>query len=134
LGLHASTELSRNADVRSRIPELIDYFRRWARNDMPGSEDDVATFCHFLTTEAGRSLRLEGVIWLNEALSATEKFYRGSTGNNVAEAIDTILSNHAADLVEQRSSRDAAIAIVAKLVRGQVATAMGLQRRIAALR
>jgi hypothetical protein len=134
LGLNAAIELSQATAIRARLPELIDYYRRWARSDLAGDEDDVATFCHFLTKEAGRPLRLEGVIWLSEALSATEKFYRGSTGNSLAEVIDTILNEHASELVAQPASREAVIAIVARLVRGQVAAAMGLQRRIAALR
>jgi hypothetical protein len=134
LGLHAPVELSQATEIRARLPELIDYYRRWARTDLVRDEDDVATFCHFLTKEAGRPLRMEGVIWLKAAFSATEKFYRGSTGNSLAEAIDTILNEHSAELVLQAASRDAVIAIVARLVRGQVATAMGLQRRIAALR
>lgn len=101
---------------------------------MAGNEDDVGTFCYFLTKEAGRTFRLEGMIWLNDALKGTEKFYRGSTGNSLAEAIDTILNQHSAELVAQTASRDAVIEITARLVRGQVATAMGLQRRIATLR
>jgi hypothetical protein len=133
LGLHAPIELSQATEIRTRLPELIDYYRRWARSDLAG-EDDVATFCHFLTKEAGRPLRLEGVIWLNEAVKTTEKFYRGTTGNILAEAIDTILNEHSAELAVQPPSRDAIIELAAKLVRCQFATAMGLQRRIAVLR
>lgn len=134
LGLQAPSELSPAAAILPRLPELIDYYRRWAKSDLAGDEDDVATLCHFLTKEAGRPFRLEGVIWLNDALKGTEKFYRGSTGNGLAEAIDTLLNQHAAELVAQPATRNAVIEIVARLVRGQVATAMGLQRRIAALR
>ena len=134
LGLQAPTELSQAAAILPRLPELSDHYRRWAQSDLAGDEDDVGTFCYFLTKEAGRNFRLEGVIWLNEALKATDKFYRGSTGNSLAEAIDTVLNEHSAELAAQPASRDAVIAIVARLVRGQVATAMGLQRRIAALR
>ncbi|HEV2817716.1 MAG TPA: hypothetical protein VGW40_10930 [Allosphingosinicella sp.] len=134
LGLQSPTELSQAAGILPRLPELFEYYRRWATSDMAGDEDDVGTFCYFLTKEAGRPFRLEGVIWLNEALRATDKFYRGSTGNSLAEAIDTVLNEHPAELAAQPASRDAVIAIVARLVRGQVATAMGLQRRIAALR
>lgn len=134
LGLNAPIELSQADAVLPRIPELIDYYRRWARTMMPYDEDDIATFCHFLTKESGRSLRLEGMIWLDEALAKNGRFSRGSTGNNIAEAIDTVLTGHARDLLVQPQSRDAVIAIVARLVRAQVETAMGLQRRIAALR
>lgn len=134
LGLNAPIELSQADAIVPRISELIDYYRRWAQTVMPYDEDDIATFCHFLTKESGRSLRLEGMIWLAEALAKNERFSRGSTGNNIAEAIDTVLTEHTPDLLVQPKLRDAVIAIVARLVRAQVGTAMGLQRRIAALR
>lgn len=134
LGLNAPVELSQADAILPRIPELIDYYRRWAETVMPYDEDDIATFRHFLTKESGRSLRLEGMIWLESALTKSERLSRGSTGNNIAEAIDTVLTGHAPDLLAQPQARDAVIAIVARLVREQVGTAMGLQRRIAALR
>ncbi|MER8390259.1 hypothetical protein NKH14_33285 [Mesorhizobium sp. M1380] len=134
LGLHAASELSQANEVRARIPELIGFYRQWAYSQMPGAEDEMGSFCHFLTTEAGRSLRLEGVIWVRDALTTSEQFSRGSTGNNIAEAIDTLIAQHAVDLIANESSRAAVIDIVAKLVEAQVATAMGLQRRIAALK
>lgn len=118
----------------SRLPELLPYYRRWAEAHMGRDEEDVATFSHFLTTEPGRPFRLEGVIWLNSATAQIDRFYRGSTGNSISEAMDVILSQHAAELIAQPASRDAMIAIVARLVRGQVGTAMGLQARIGALR
>jgi hypothetical protein len=74
------------------------------------------------------------MIWLEAALTKNDRFSRGSTGNNIAEAIDTVLTGHSPDLLAQPQARDAVIAIVARLVRAQVGTAMGLQRRIAALR
>jgi len=134
LGLHAHVALSQAAAIRDRLAELTEYYRRWARDAMPSDEDDVATFCYFLTTEAGRALRLEGVVWIAAALATNESFRRGATGNNVAEAIDTILTHHAVELVAQPAARNAIIDVVARLVRAQVATAMGLQQRIAALR
>lgn len=134
LGLHAHVELSQAATIRDRLAELTEYYRRWARDAMPADDDDVATFCYFLTTAAGPALRLEGVVWIAAALAKTDTFRRAATGNNVAEAIDTILTHHAAELVAQPAARNAMIDVVARLVRAQVATAMGLQRRIAALR
>lgn len=134
LGLNAPIELSQADAILPRIPELIDYYRRWAQTVMPYDEGEIGTFCHFLTKESGRSLRLEGMIWLDEALAKNEQFSRGSTGNNIAEAINTVLTDHAADLLVESQARDAVIAIVARLVRAQVGTAMGLQRRIATLR
>lgn len=134
LGLHAPTELSQATPVRERISELRDFYRRWATEMMPRDEDDIATFCHFLTVEAGRAFMLEGMMWLNAALTKLTHLRRNGVGNNVAETVDVILTEHASELVEHRDARDAVIQIVARLVREQVAPAMGLQKRIAALR
>ena len=124
---------SGSSRVRDRIIELVDYFRRWAQGEMPKDEDDIGNFAHFLTTEAGRDLRLEGVVWLAQALAATERFGRNSMGN-IAEVVDVALTNHATEVLARTDVRNAMIEIVARLVRAQVGTAMGLQTRIAALR
>lgn len=134
LGLNAHAELSQAEEIRPRLPELADYYRRWATSDMARDEDELATFCHFLTTEAGRSLRLEGMEWIRDALKASDRFSRSSTGNNIAEAVDTVLAQHADELLRQQPMRDAVIKIVAKLVAAQIPTAMGLQTRLAALK
>lgn len=134
LGLNAPRELTHAVAIRNRLPELLPFYRSWAEKHMAGDENDVAVFGRFLTTEPGRPLRLEGVIWLNIALARTGHFYRGSTGSDVAEAMDVILSQHTAELIAQPASREAMIAVVARLVRDQVGTAMGLQARIGALR
>ena len=134
LGLGSPIELSQPSGVRDRIIELVDYYRRWAKGEMPKDEDDIGNFAHFLTTEAGRDLRLEGVLWLAQALASTERFGRTSIGNNIAEVIDVVLAHHASEVLARIDVRNAMIEIVARLVRAQVGTAMGLQARIAALR
>lgn len=134
LGLDSPVPLSQPSGVRERIAELIGFYRRWAQDEMPRDEDGIGHFAHFLTTDAGRDLRLEGVLWLGEALGGAERFERGSIGNNLAEVVDVILTQHASELLARADVRNAMIEIVARLVRAQVVTAMGLQARIAALR
>jgi hypothetical protein len=134
LGLQAPAEISSSLEVRSRLTELWPFYERWARDALAHDEDDIATFCHFLTREAGRILRLDGIVWLRDGLAKITSLHRDATGNAIAEAIDSLLSQHSGDLVERPDARDAMIDIVARLVREQVATAMGLQARIAALR
>lgn len=134
LGFNASRELTQGSVICERLPELLPYYRRWAEEHLAGDEDNIAIFSHFLTSQPGQSLRLEGLIWLNSALVQTERLNRLSTGNSIAEAIDAILLQHTTDLISQPASRDAMIAIVARLVREQVGTAMDLQKRIGNLR
>lgn len=134
LGLNAHAGLSQATAVCARIPELMDYYRQWAQVEMHDDEEGISALCYFLTTEAGRALRLESLIWLDQALEKTESFRRDGTGNNIAEAMDAILTHHSSDLIKRHDSRGAMINIVAKLVGAQIPTAMGLQQRIAALR
>lgn len=134
LGLHSHAALSQANEIRARLPELIDYYRRWAESDMARDEDDLETFCHFLTTEAGRHMRLEGVRWVRDAMNASDRFYRTGTANAVAELVDCVLAQNGDDLLRQQLVRDAVIDIVARLVASEVPTVMGLQARLAALK
>ncbi|KJS14419.1 MAG: hypothetical protein VR78_10270 [Hoeflea sp. BRH_c9] len=134
LGLHSHAALSQANEIRARLPELVDYYRRWAESDMARDEDDLGTFCHFLTTEAGRHMRLEGVCWVRDAMNTSDRFYRTGTANTVAELVDCVLAQNGDDLLRLQSVRDAAIDIVARLVAAEVPTAMGLQARLAALK
>ncbi len=134
LGLHSHAALSQANEIRARLPELVDYYRRWAQSDMARDEDELGTFCHFLTTEAGRHMRLEGACWVRDAMNMSDRFYRTGTANTVAEMVDCALAQNGDDLLRQQPVRDAVIDIVARLVVAQVPTAMGLQARLAALK
>jgi hypothetical protein len=134
LGLHSHAALSQANEIRARLPELVDYYRRWAKSDMARDKDALETFCHFLTTEAGRFMRLEGVCWVRDAMNRSDRFYRTGTANTVAELVDCVLAQNGDDLLKQQKVRDAVIEIVSRLVAAQVPTAMGLQARLAALK
>ncbi len=134
LGMHSHAGLGQAQEILGRLPELIDYYRRWAQRDLARDEDELSTFCHFLTTEAGTQFRVEGICWIQKAMAESDQFYRARTGNSVAEVVDCILTDHAESLMRQQTVRDAVIAIVAKLVAAQISTAMGLQTRLAALK
>jgi GTPase SAR1 family protein len=134
LGLHSHAALSQANAIRARLPELVEYYRRWAQSDMARDEDDLGAFCHFLTTEAGRHMRLEGVCWVRDAMNTSDRFYRTGTANSVAELVDCVLVQNGDDLLRQQAVRDAVIDIVARLVASEVPTAMGMQARLAALK
>ncbi len=134
MGLNSHAALSQANEIRARLPELVDYYRRWAESDLARDEDDLGTFCHFLTTEAGRHMRLEGVCWVRDAMNTSDRFYRTGTANTVAELVDCVLAQNGDDLLRLQSVRDAVIDIVARLVVAEVPTAMGLQARLAALK
>jgi hypothetical protein len=134
LGLHSPKEIGQAEAVRARLPELIDTYRPWAREEMAHDQSEMRTFAHFLTTGAGRALRMEGMLWLCEALTYWQGHFRDGTGNSIAEAVDAVLSEHAPEIAANPSVRDVMIEIVAKLVGAQVPAALGLQQPIATLR
>lgn len=134
LGLNASREISHSIAVVQRLPELLPFYTQWATTQLVRDEDNIVAFSHFLTTEPGRFLRMQGVVWLRQALPEAGGFYRSNTGDYIAEVLDTLLVHHSGEVVGSPECLDAMIAIASLLVRSQVATAMGLQGRIAALR
>lgn len=134
LGINAPIELSHPSPVRERLRELLPYYRRWAQEEMVKDEDEIEKFAHFLSTDAGAALRMEGVCWLDAALADCQRLAHRTTGSTIAELVDVILGQNARQLVAAPNTRDAVIAITARLVREQVPTAMGLQGRIAKLR
>ena len=134
LGLNAVRELSNASDVRARLPELEPFYRHWATTQMSGDEDDIAAFCNFLAAEAGKPFRLQGTLWLRDAIVNFDRFSRDSVGNALAEAMDVVLTQQATELLAKPDVRTAWNEIVATLVANQVPTAFVLQRRIRALR
>ncbi|MEA3000854.1 MAG: hypothetical protein QOK17_2687 [Sphingomonadales bacterium] len=134
LGLDAYREISQASALAGLIGELEPFYRSWASEHLSTDEDNIASFCNFLTSAAGRPFRLPGTVWIRDAIAAGDRFRRTSTGNTISEAMDVVLAHHAADLTGRPDVRAALIEIVAKLVAAQVPPALGLQRRISALR
>ena len=133
LGLNSFNNLESAPDVCHRLPEIKPFLERWAAKELRADEECVVAFAYFLTTKPGQFLQLDGIVWINEALRNTDRFYRDA-GNKVAELLDAILTAQGAALVSEHDARNAMIDLAALLVRLQISTGLGLQARIAAIK
>lgn len=131
-----------NEDGLSRLNpgaalRMKDVYERWADTHLASDEECVTRFCHFLTTNFGAPLRLDGLLWLAAKLKAGEpsgRWYRDDTGDALAELVAASLSSDAQALSRASQARQALVDIAAALAAKNVPTALALQERIKLLR
>ncbi len=117
-----------------RMKEL---YKRWAAAHLARDEECVTRFCHFLTTNFGAPLRLDGLLWVAAVLKEHEhsgRWYRESTGDALVELVATALNSDAQTLSQHVQSRQALVEIAAALAAVNIPTALTLQERIKQLR
>src|SRR5258708_7219668 len=54
--------------LNSAATSVRDLYRAWPAKRLPSDEDNLAAFCNYLSTRTGAPLRLEGLIWIANAL------------------------------------------------------------------
>jgi len=131
-----------NEDALSRLNpgatlRMKDVYERWANTHMARDEECVARFCHFLTTNFGAPIRLDGLRWLAAVLKErgpSGRWYRESTGDALVGLVATALSYDAQPLPHDAHARQALVEIAAALAAKNIATALALQERIKELR
>lgn len=109
----------------------------WATAHLARDEECVTRFCHFLTTNFGAPLRVDGLRWVVGALKEREpsgRWYREGTGDALVELVATVLSSDAQALSQHPQSRQALVEIAAALAAVNFPTALTLQERIKQLR
>ena len=137
LGFGSDKEISQTPEFRALIYQMRDLYEGWARKYLHRDEDNVAGLCVFLASDAGASLRLDGLQWLAAALggeTSAANWRRERTGNAIIELLDVILSKDAGKVSANPKARDAMISLAADLVARQVPTALALQERIRHMR
>jgi hypothetical protein len=131
-----------NEDVLSRLNpgtalRMKDVYERWAATHLAHVEECVTRFCHFLTTNFGAPLRLDGLRWLAAMLKEREpsgRWYREGTGDALVELVASALSSDAQALSQDAQARQALVEIAAALAAKNIPTALALQERIKQLR
>ena len=116
---------------------MRDVYERWAGLHLGSDEECITRFCHFLTTEFGSSLRLDGLRWIATMLKANNPrsyWYRNGTSDALIELINTSLNENAQTLANNNQARQALVEISAVLVTKNIPTALALQERIKRLR
>jgi len=128
----ALTRLHPGAALRMK-----DLYERWAVVHLARDEECVTRFCHFLTTEFGGTLRLDGLRWLAAMLKEREpcsRWYREGMGDALAELVAVVLSSDAQALSQHTEARQALVEIAAVLAAMNIPVALALQERIKQLR
>lgn len=131
-----------NEDALSRLDSgtalrMKDVYERWAATHLSHDEECVTRFCHFLTTNFGAPLRLDGLRWLAAMLKEREpssRWYREGTGDALAELVVAALTSDAKALSQDAQARQALVDIAATLAATNISTALALQERIKQLR
>jgi hypothetical protein len=115
------------------VGSMRDLYKAWAENQLPHDEDNIAGFCAFLITDAGRPLRLDALSWIAEALakdSVARRWYRDRTRTAFMEFLDVVVTEDAHEVRKQRSALRALIDLVAHAVAQQIPAALALQERM----
>lgn len=131
-----------NEDALSRLSpgtalRMKDVYERWAATHLTRDEECVTRFCHFLMTDFGAPLRLDGLRWLAAILRESEpsgRWYREGTGNALVELAASALSSDARALSQDAQAREALLDIAAALAAMNTPTVLALQERVKRLR
>lgn len=131
-----------NEDALSRLPlgaalRMKELYTRWAAAHLARDEECVTRFCHFLTTNFGAPLRLDGLRWVATMLKERKRsvhWYREGTRDALVELVATALSSDTQALSQHAQARQALIEIAAALAAMNIPAALTLQERIKQLR
>jgi hypothetical protein len=134
LGLYAARQIEQAPGVADQIPSVVRFYRAFAQNHLAHDESMIAAMAHFLGSGAGRSLRLEGIEWLNRAVAQSAGLHRDESGSALVEFVDNLLSQNESELLANKEARDSLVSLVGALAKQQVPRGLALQERIRALK
>lgn len=115
------------------VSAVRDLFETWAKKRLTWDEDNLAGLCGFLSTEAGKPLRLSGLQWIATAIKADPqigKWFRDRTSSAFMEFLVVLASEHLTEIVRHDHTRQALVDLSAHAVSRQLTTALALQERI----
>lgn len=133
LGFGALSYIQRVPGHAALVGMIRDLFPIWAQKRLTSDEDNLAWFCGFLAHEVGKPLRMDGLQWIAEALSASPNignWYRDQTSNAFMEFLDILVSEHVDELRQKEKLRQALLDLSAHAVSRQLTTALTLHERI----
>ena len=133
LGFGVLSYIQRVPGHAALVGMIRDLFPIWAQKRLTSDEDNLAWFCGFLAHEVGKPLRMDGLQWIAEALSASPNignWYRDQTSNAFMEFLDILVSEHVGELRQKEKLRQALLDLSAHAVSRQLTTALTLHERI----
>jgi hypothetical protein len=137
LGFGATGFITRAPNHAELIGGMRDLYKAWAETRLPSDQDNMAGFCGFLSSDAGRVLRMEGLQWIVAVMRAdpeTGKWYRDSTSNAFMGLLEAAVLEDADELAKIPAARQALVELTAHAVARQLPRALPLQERVRRLR
>jgi hypothetical protein len=126
LGFGSQTFLDRDPAFQGIISQMAHHYERWAREHLSSEDDNVTGLCFFLASSSARSLRMKGLGWLQQVVTARD-WYRSAMGDALIEFLNVTLTQDTQTLRSDMAARDAFLALVALLVSKQLPAALALQ-------
>jgi hypothetical protein len=134
LGFGSEFFLKRQPHAPRIVAEMRELYHQWARANLQRDKENIAGFAHFLASDAGAGLRVDGLRWLAPAIGdlmrAPYRRDRESVGDSLVRLLDSVLREDATALWSDQSARDAFVAVAAYLAAKQLPEALALQERI----
>jgi hypothetical protein len=133
LGFAASDCIARAANPYALISAMRDLYEVWAKKRLGRHEDNLAGLCGFLSSAPGTPLRIDGLVWIANALRAKHdvgKWYRDGTSSAFMAFLDELVSHHAAEIFKNEQARQALLDLTAHAASRQLPAALTLQERV----
>ena len=136
LGFAHADRLVRPTQGPLLVESMRDLYRAWAEKRLPEDEDNLGGFCNFLSTPAGAPLRLEGVVWIANALrgdTGARRWFRDRTSAAFVELLSSVITEEGGAAVAAPTTTQALIDMTALAVSQQLPAALALQDRLKTL-
>lgn len=133
LGFESAAHLTRVQDHPKLVGMMRELYSCWAIKRLGQNEDNLAGFCAFLGSGAGRSLRLDGLKWIADAMrkkSIVGDWYRDYTSSAFMEFLHVLVLEHVKKLSEDCIARQALVDLSAHAASRQLKTSLALHERI----
>jgi hypothetical protein len=138
LGFGVETQLARITGHQAMVTDARPRYALWVEKYLSRDEDNLGGLCHFLQSDVGAPLRIEGLSWVAQAVlseeTRTARWYRDKTGNGLVEFLDVLVTRDAVTISANPSLRDTVVQLAAHLAAKQIPAALALQERISRLR
>jgi hypothetical protein len=128
IGCRSETILNRDPAYQAAIQRMSSRYERWAREHLTYDENNVVSLCYFMASTAGRPLRIDGLGWLQQVVTA-HTWHRTETQNALIEYLNVVMTQNALAVRANVAAREEFLALVAHLVERQLPAALALQER-----
>jgi hypothetical protein len=115
------------------VESLRDQYQSWAEKRLAGDEDNVAGFCSFLSTRAGKPLRFRALVWIADALRdhpEAQSWHRDRTSAAFVDFLGTVITEDGTAAVATANTKQVLIELVGLAVSRQLTAALALQDRL----